>query len=54
MRINFAEMSTMNKQFVSLAVAGAFMALGSQAVMAAPDWAKVGKSTIHEIGRAHV
>src|SRR5574343_2099550 len=37
----------MNNKIVSLAVAGAFMALGSQAAFAAPDWAKVGKSTIH-------
>jgi len=37
----------MNKNLVSLAVFGAFLALGSQAVMAAPDWNKVAKSTIH-------
>ena len=37
----------MTKKIVSLAIAGAFMALGSQAAFAAPDWAKVGKSTIH-------
>ncbi len=37
----------MTKKIVSLAVAGAFMVLGSQAAFAAPDWAKVGKSTIH-------
>ena len=37
----------MTKKIVSLAVVGAFMALGSQAALAAPDWAKVGKSTIH-------
>ena len=37
----------MTNKIVSLAVVGAFMALGSQAALAAPDWAKVGKSTIH-------
>ena len=37
----------MKKNFVSLAVFGAFLALGSQAAMAAPDWNKAAKSTIH-------
>jgi hypothetical protein len=37
----------MTKKIVSLAIAGAFLALGSQAAFAAPDWNKVGKSTIH-------
>ena len=37
----------MTKNFVSLAVAGAFLALGSQAALAAPDWGKVPKATIN-------
>ncbi len=37
----------MNKKFVSLAVSGIFLALGSQAALAAPDWGKAAKSTIH-------
>ncbi len=37
----------MTNKIVTLAVAGAFMALGSQAALAAPDWSKVTKSTIH-------
>jgi hypothetical protein len=37
----------MKKNLVSLAVFGAFLALGSQAAMAAPDWNKAAKSTIH-------
>ncbi len=37
----------MKKKFVSLAVFGAFMALGAQSAMAAPDWAKAAKSTIY-------
>src|SRR5574343_1812774 len=43
----FRGVNRMTKKIVSLAIAGAFMALGSQAAFAAPDWAKVGKSTIH-------
>ena len=37
----------MKKNLVSLAVFGAFVALGSQAAIAAPDWNKAAKSTIH-------
>ena len=37
----------MKKNLVSLAVFGAFLALGSQVAMAAPDWSKAAKSTIH-------
>ena len=37
----------MQKNFVSLAVCGAFLALGSQVALAAPDWSKVAKSNIH-------
>ncbi|PKO46430.1 MAG: hypothetical protein CVU31_09920 [Betaproteobacteria bacterium HGW-Betaproteobacteria-4] len=37
----------MKKNFVSLAVIGAFVAFGSQSAMAAPDWSKAAKSTIH-------
>ena len=37
----------MKKNFVSLAVVGAFMALGSHAAMAAPDWNKAAKSTVY-------
>lgn len=37
----------MKKNFVSLAVMGAFLALGSQAALAAPDWSKVPKKELH-------
>ncbi len=37
----------MNKKLVSLAVSGVFLALSSQFAMAAPDWGKAAKSTIH-------
>lgn len=37
----------MKKNLVSLAVFGAFVALGSQTAIAAPDWNKAAKSTIH-------
>jgi hypothetical protein len=37
----------MNKKFVSLAVSGVFLALSSQFALAAPDWGKAAKSTIH-------
>ncbi len=37
----------MKKNFVSLAVMGAFLALGAQSAMAAPDWAKVPKTNIN-------
>ncbi len=37
----------MKKNFVSLAVMGALLALGAQSAMAAPDWAKVPKSNIN-------
>lgn len=37
----------MKKNFVSLAVFGALVAFGSQSAMAAPDWSKAAKSTIH-------
>ncbi len=36
----------MKKNFVSLCIIGAFMALGTQAAMAAPDWSKVAKKDI--------
>jgi hypothetical protein len=41
------EITTMKKNFVSLAVCGAFLALGSSAAMAAPDWSKAAKRDIH-------
>ena len=37
----------MKKNLVSLAVFGAFVALGSQSAIAAPDWSKAAKSTVH-------
>ena len=37
----------MKKNFVSLAVMGAFVAFASQAALAAPDWSKVPKKEIH-------
>ena len=37
----------MQKSFISLAMVGAFMALGSQSALAAPDWNKAAKTTIH-------
>ena len=37
----------MQKSFISLAMVGAFMALGSQSAFAAPDWNKAAKTTIH-------
>jgi len=37
----------MSKAIVSTAIAGALLALGSQAVLAAPDWGKVPKRDIH-------
>jgi len=37
----------MKKNFVSLTVMGAFLALGSQAALAAPDWSKVPKKELH-------
>ena len=37
----------MNKNLVSLAVFSAFVALGSQSAIAAPDWSKAAKSTVH-------
>lgn len=37
----------MQKNFVSLAVMGAFLALGSNVALAAPDWSKVPKKDIH-------
>ncbi len=37
----------MKKNFVSLAVMGAFLALGSPAALAAPDWSKVPKKELH-------
>ncbi|MCX7147866.1 MAG: ethylbenzene dehydrogenase-related protein [Rhodocyclales bacterium] len=37
----------MRNSIVSTAVAGALLALGSQAAMAAPDWSKVAKRDIH-------
>ena len=37
----------MQKSFISLAMVGAFMALGSQSAFAAPDWTKAAKTTIH-------
>ena len=43
----FVEMTTMKKSFVTLAVTGAFLALGSQAALAAPDWSKVPKTDIY-------
>lgn len=39
----------MNQKLTSLLVAGAFMAIGSQAAFAAPDWSKVPKKDIHVI-----
>ena len=37
----------MKKNFVSLAVMGALLVLGSQAALAAPDWSKVPKKDLH-------
>jgi len=37
----------MQKNFVSLAVMGAFLAFGSSLALAAPDWSKVPKKDIH-------
>lgn len=37
----------MSKTFLSTAVAGALLALGSQAALASPDWGKVPKRDIH-------
>ena len=37
----------MKKNLVSLAVVGAFVAIGSQSAIAAPDWNKAAKSTVH-------
>jgi hypothetical protein len=37
----------MSKSIVSTAVAGALLALGSHAAMAAPDWSKVPKRDVH-------
>lgn len=37
----------MNKKIISLVVTGAFMALGTSAAVAAPDWSKAPKKDIH-------
>lgn len=37
----------MKKNFVSLAVMGAFLAVGAQSALAAPDWSKVPKKDVH-------
>ena len=37
----------MSKSILTTAVAGALLAMGSQAALAAPDWSKVPKRDLH-------